>query len=312
MKNYDNSPEIERIRKIINTAFTGLSFDEESHTYTLNGKQLISTTTYLKRFSDTFNSFHASEAKGKKKLRENANDARTGKYYRARWKFVREEASMMGNRVHLYSECFPYFDDPMDWREQGVLDFFEWLPENYVVLFMELRVFDEESLHAGTVDGLLYNKDTGNLVIYDWKTNKRNINELYKNKNLKGDFKDVKATSLNKYSIQLSDYASVIQKNTDFKVEERWVVWLRQDPVNKKDADRNADYTVKRVKVDVKKNNFKLYKVKDYTERVKTSYKKNRKELETKNKPVSSVKEGLFSKKKETYNKKKKSLFSKK
>lgn len=312
MKNFCDSPETNKLRNKINIAFSGLSFDEETHTYMLNGKQLISTTTYLKRFSEAFNSYHASEAKGRKKLKENANDNRTGLYYRQRWKLIGNEASMMGTRVHLFSECFPNFDYPMDWREQAVLDFYEWLPDNYVVLFLELRVYDESTLHAGTVDGLLLNKDTGNLVIFDWKTNKRNINEVYNNKKLSGDFSNMYNTNLNKYTIQLSDYANVIQTNTDLKVEERWIVWLRQKPVNKKDKDRNDKYTIKRVKVDVNKPNFKLYKVKDVTKKIDKNYKKNRAELKEKSKPA-KVAQGLFSKKQNTYNKtKKKSLFSKK
>jgi len=247
MKNFNNSPEIEEIKNKINKAFSGLSFDEESHTYMVNGKQLISVTTYLKRFSDSFNSFFASEAKGKKMLRQNPNDVRTGQYYRQRWKYIRDEASYMGSRVHLYAETAPHFDNPIDWREQAVLDFYEWLPSKYEVLFLELRVYDEDTVHAGTVDGLALNTETNKLVIFDWKTNKRNINESYKNKNLKGIFKHLKATSLSKYSIQLSDYANVITKNTGLEFEGRWVIWLRNTPVNKKDSDRSNDYTIKRV-----------------------------------------------------------------
>ena len=231
-----NLLDIDSVRLKIQNSFSGLSFDEESHTYALNGKQLISTTTYLKRFTDSFNSFHASEAKEKKILRLNPNDKRTARYYRARWKHLKDEAAIMGTRVHLYAECYPDFDYPSDWREQGVLDFYKWLPSHYIVLFTELRVYDEETLHAGTVDGLLYNTKTGKLVIYDWKTNVRNINELYKNKNMKGDFSKLKSTSLNKFTVQLSDYANVITKNTGFEFEDRWVIWLSQGDVSKLDV----------------------------------------------------------------------------
>ena len=312
MKNFTITPEIEKVKNKILKAFSGLAFDEETHTYTLNGKQLISVTTYLKRFSDTFNSFHASEAKGKKMLRENEDDKRTGQYYRQRWKFIRDEASFMGSRVHLFAETAPYFDAPIDWREQAILEFYEWLPDKYTVLYSELRVYDEDTSHAGTVDGLALNTETGKLVIFDWKTNKRNINELYKNKNLKGDFKQLKATSLNKYAIQLSDYAHVINKNTGFEVEERWVVWLRSKDVNIKDSDRNDDYTIQKVKVDVDKPTFKIYKTVDHSKKIAASYKKHKAELKEKAKPA-TVKPGLFSKKQDSYQSKKtKGLFSKK
>jgi len=313
MKNFNNSPKIERIKNKINKAFSGLAFDEESHTYMVNGKQLISVTTYLKRFSDSFNSYFASEAKGKKMIRLNSTDKRTGQYYRQRWKFIRDEAAFMGSRVHLFAETAPHFDTPIDWREQAVLDFYEWLPAKYEVLFLELRVYDEDTVHAGTVDGLALNTETDKLVIFDWKTNKRNINELYKNKNFKGAFKHLKATSLNKFSIQLSDYSHVITKNTGYEFEDRWVIWLRDTPVNKKDSDRNSDYTVKRVKPDVDQPNFKIYKVKDYTKEIALSYSKTKKELREKSKPA-VVKKSLFAKTQDTSykSKKKKGLFSKK
>jgi len=311
-----NPTDIDSIKLKIQSAFNGLSFDEESHTYALNGKQLISTTTYLKRFTDSFNSFHASEAKEKKILRLNPNDKRTARYYRARWKHLKDEAAIMGTRVHLYAECYPNFDYPSDWREQAILDFYKWLPKHYVVLFNELRVYDEATLHAGTVDGLLYNTKTGKLVLYDWKTNGRNINELYKNKNMKGEFSKLKSTSLNKFAVQLSDYANVINKNTGFEVEERWIIWISQGDVSKLDADRSDDYTVEQVKPNVNEPNFKLYKVKDYSDVIEKSYHSNLSELVKEVKPA-VVSNGLFTKKDPTKpaykkSKTKKSLFSKK
>lgn len=312
-----NLLDIDSVRLKIQNSFSGLSFDEESHTYALNGKQLISTTTYLKRFTDSFNSFHASEAKEKKILRLNPNDKRTARYYRARWKHLKDEAAIMGTRVHLYAECYPDFDYPSDWREQGILDFYKWLPSHYIVLFTELRVYDEETLHAGTVDGLLYNTKTGKLVIYDWKTNVRNINELYKNKNMKGDFSKLKSTSLNKFSVQLSDYANVITKNTGFEFEDRWVIWLSQGDVSKLDADRSDDYIIDQVKPYQNQANFKLYKLKDYSTIIEKNYQASVIELKKEIKPA-VVSNGLFSKKDAaatSYKKtksKKKTLFSKK
>ena len=312
-KNYSNSKEIIDIRKKLEGSFKGLHFEEDSHTYTLNGKELISTTTYLSRFSDSFNSYWASEAKSKKLLKTDPDDTRSGHYYRMRWKLIGNEASSMGTRVHSYAETFPYFDTPYCWREQAILDFYEWLPEKYIVLALELRIYDEDSLHAGTIDGVLYNTETGKLVLYDWKTNRRNINECYKGKTLNGDFKNMASTSLNKYTLQLSDYAYVIQKNTGFEIEDRWVVWLRNTPVNKKDHDRNDDYVIKRVKAFIDEPTFKVYQTKDVTSKIEKSYKKTKKELK-KNQKAAKPKAGLFSKKENgnTKNTKTKSLFSKK
>lgn len=280
---------IDEIKKEIQSCFEGLMFDEDSHTYTLgDGKKLTSTSSYISKFSDSFNSYWASEAKGKKILSENSNDRRTPQYYRKRWEYVRDEATNMGSRVHMFAECYPNFDTPMCNKEQGVIDFFNWIPKHYKLLFLELRVYDKQYSRAGTMDGLLYNSKTGKLVIFDFKTNSRNILECYANKKLKAPFNFLYATNLNKYSLQLSDYMNMLEKNTLFEVEERWIVWLRNKKVDIKDFDRNDKYKLEDVKPDINKKNFKIFKVKDYSSEIfkdlskpKTlgSRKKNRKKV---------------------------------
>lgn len=279
----------EKIKRKLNKTFTGLVFDEPSHTYRIKNKVLVSTTTYIDKFSQEFNSYYASENKAKKILEFNPNDKRNSQYYRKRWEYVNKEATNMGSRIHMYAECWPDFDTPMCNGEQGVLDFFNWIPDNYELLFIEFRLFDEDYLRAGTMDGLLLNKDTNQLVIFDFKTNKRNILEYYSGKKLKEPFKDLPANNLNKYSLQLSDYMWMIEKNTGYKVEDRWVIWLREGDVAVKDKDRNDSYKIEAVTPDVNEQYFKLFKLKDYStemmndnkSNIPTSGKKNRKKQPT-------------------------------
>lgn len=309
MKNFTKSEKIDAIRNSILSSFLGLSFDAELHKYTVNGMVLTSVTTNLKNLTDSFNSYFASEAKGKKMLKLDPNDKRTGLYYRKRWDHIRNEATEMGNRVHLFAETAPRFDSPIDWREQAVMDFYEWLPAKYEVVELELRVYDIDTYHAGTIDGILYNTETGKLVIFDWKTNKRNINELYKNTNLKGKFKDIKATSLNKYALQLSDYSFVIEKKTGMEVEEHWVVWIRDTDHNIKDVDRSKDYKINKVKPFLDADKFNIYKTKRYNDRLIDYYDSIKTGLKDKATPQ-KIKPGTFKKKGRTV--KKKGLFSKK
>ena len=287
------------IKKSILDSFRGLYFDEDTHTYTWNGNQLISTTTYIGRFSDSFDPWWPSESKGKKNTKLNPDDRRTGQYYRQRWKFLGGEASNMGNRVHLFAESYPNFDLPFCPKEQGVLDFFNWLPNNYSILFSELRVFDREHLKAGTIDCIAYNKDTGKLVIIDWKTNNRSILEYYNNKKLKSPFNHLKATNLNKYSLQLSDYANILNNYTDYEVEEIWVIWLSNKKVYSKDSDRNKDYHINKVKPFLNEKNFKIFKLEDYTEDINNFIKEDKPNL-VKDVKKAKPKKGLFSKKTKT------------
>lgn len=257
--------QLQKIKNKLIKAFKDLKFDEDSHTYLIKNKKLLSTTTYIEKFSQEFNAYHASENKAKKIQENNPNDKRTSTYYRKRWEYVNKEATNMGSRIHMFAECYPNFDEPMCNGEQGVVDFFNWIPEEYELLFLEFRLYDEDSLRAGTMDGLLLNKNTGKLVIFDFKTNRRNILEFYTGKKLKEPFNNLYATNLNKYSLQLSDYMWMIEKNTEFKIEDRWVVWLRENECSIKCKDRNDSYKIDGVEPDVNEQFFKLFKLKDYS-----------------------------------------------
>ena len=67
-------------------------------------------------------------------------------------------------------------------------------------------MYDVKSKKAGTIDLILLNKETGKLIIVDWKTNFANLIQCYGNKKLKAPFKHVHDSKLNKYKLQLSTY----------------------------------------------------------------------------------------------------------
>jgi hypothetical protein len=258
----------EDVKEDLIKRFRKLHFDEDSHTYTINGKVLTSTTTYIDKFSQEFNSYYASENKARKIIQANPNDKRTAQYYRKRWDYINKEATNMGSRIHMFAECYPNFDEPICNGEQGVMDFFNWIPEHYQLLFLEFRLYDESTLRAGTIDGLLLNTKTNKLVIFDFKTNKRNILEYYTGKKLKDPFGDLYSTNLNKYSLQLSDYMWMIEKNTNYKVEERWIIWLKEGSPDKKCRDRGDAYKIDKVKPSYNRKFFKLFKVRDYSKQL--------------------------------------------
>lgn len=278
MKNTNNTT---KIRSQIEQNFTGLHFNEEEHKYLLSNERvidlnLISTTQFLKRYVEPFEPFIISSIKARKNLRSNPQDARTPQYYRNRWKLQSEVAAKNGTRLHNFAECYPNFDIPYDWKEQGVIDFFNWLPNKYQVISMELRVYDESTEHAGTIDLILYNKETKKLVIADWKTNGRNIFEQYKTKKMKAPFKHLKATSFNKFCLQLSDYKLMIEKNTKFEVEECWVVWLRCGASDVKDFDRTEDdaYSIEVVGLKHEDTYFNVHNTLDLSEGLRREYDK--------------------------------------
>ena len=159
------------VKEYISSKFSDLKFDEESHTYTLKGKKLTSTSTYIKkRFTNKFEGYRIAKAMADS-FNKNNPDAtqRDPFYYLYRWKQISTASTETGSRVHNYAEFnYPHFyDSPSCIQEQGVYDFYNDLDSKYVVLFMELKMYNEKYLKAGTADIIFYNTETNKIIIGD-------------------------------------------------------------------------------------------------------------------------------------------------
>jgi hypothetical protein len=176
VKKKRDSPEIKEIKLNIKNTFKGLVFVEDIHKYYYKNIELLGTTTFLKRFSEPFDEKKFSKileenTNRKIKLRNSKSTLRTTEYYLERWKSINSESILSGHRVHTYAEInYPDFlDEPYDEQEAGVVEFYKNLPNNYIVLFLELRMFSKKYKRAGTADIILYNKNTNKIIIGDYK-----------------------------------------------------------------------------------------------------------------------------------------------
>ena len=74
-----------------------------------------------------------------------------------------------------------------------------------------------------------FNKLTGGLVLVDYKTN----SDIHKNekyaKNMKVPLQHLKDFTLNHYYIQLSIYKYLVEKYTNLKIEEMFIVWFSEN-----------------------------------------------------------------------------------
>lgn len=256
---------IEEIKNILTDAFSNILFNEEDHEYVLNGYQLTSVTQNLANYVVDFNSYYAAESAYKNALKKNPNTTLTAAYFRQRWDLIGKEASAKGTRVHLYAEAYPDLQEPRDEKEEGVIEAYKYFEDNgYEVIFKEFVVYDDEYKKAGTIDLILYNKKTGNIVLADWKTNDKHLFESKKGRNLKGVFKEYQDTSYNQYSIQLSHYQYMIEKVTDLIVEDKILIWLNSNPRKKK-----GDYVYQRVDTLYKSDNVKMYLCRNLKDKIK-------------------------------------------
>jgi len=207
-------------------------FDEASHTYTVNGKQLISGTTFIKQFLPKFDAQSVADKIAEKRRT-------TPEVLLKEWDKKANEGSM----VHSYAE---WMHDPMadpglppyaiEANRVGLLTaqllqacdklqdkFFESIGAEKIIFSPGLGV-------AGMID-LLMKDPAGRVVVLDWKTNE----ELTVNNPFQNCFSPIdhlEDANLNHYALQLSLYQYIMMvegyfpEGTEFK---RIIVHLTED-----------------------------------------------------------------------------------
>lgn len=226
---------MEILKKYLRESFNGLEFNADLHKYYLNGQPLNdSVSSKLKQFYTPFNSDAISNfvALKRKISKEDV---------KAEWKQSADEAIAIGNKTHLFGELYAFDRNirPSSGYEVAVMKFWNQLPDHIVPVCCELQMYHWKDLYPGTSDIVLYNTNTGKLIIADYKTNK----DLYKNyrkQKMLAPFDDLLDCPLSKYKIQLS-YYQILLEQTSMEVEDRVIVWVKPDGTY--ELIRCEDYT---------------------------------------------------------------------
>ena len=196
---WDN-PKYEKIREVIKSDFSGLTFIEEGHKYFLNGKPMTCVSDVTHLFQEHFD----SPTKAIETSARNFNDPES-KYFRMTpeqilesWKKISDEACEHGTFTHECGESLfyymtgqidkilPGFKDRLTEdggfmllypKEEAAGKFYEDIPECIVPILAETKVYDEELGYSGTFDILFYydatldgkNPEKSGLMVMDWK-----------------------------------------------------------------------------------------------------------------------------------------------
>lgn len=224
-------------------------FDEESHTYTIDGTRAgwISTTQFIHGF---FGKFDPDDVISKMMKGRNWNPS--NKYWgmtpddiKKMWTDSGAEASSAGTRMHLdiehYYNAFPVGNLAGDAYEP--LEGIEWKyfmayeekfrkAKGFVPFRTEWLVFNEEIKLAGSID-MVYLKPDGTLAIHDWKRAKE---IKFENKYQSGlaPISHLPDTNYWHYSLQLNIYATVLEKFYGKVVSELALVVLHPNNKNYK------------------------------------------------------------------------------
>ena len=254
---YYDLPELQEIReRIVETYTNKLIFLEGPHEYYLDGVQYMCVSDVTHKYKPVTGEQMAENCV--KKWQKDQDPSY--KYYGltkeeilAQWAVKSGHACEFGTEVHAFgesmfyymigepekilSECADTFSDgiphPTSLHEEAVVKFWEDIPETFVPVLAETKVFNRNGTpYAGTFDILFYYVDEKNpqksgLVIFDYKTNE----DLYKNfrgQKLLWPFNDMLDMSYSYYTLQLGCY-QVPLENLGYKVIGRRLIWLRPD-----------------------------------------------------------------------------------
>lgn len=224
----------------LNKAFGDFKFYEENHTYTYKGKPIsIGATGLIEQYTQDFDAEAIAE---KVALKEN----KSVKQVLDEWKTKNQIACEKGHLGHLGAQslwnkenvlediksCSKAVKIPLETILKQANNFYSDYKDRLEHLADEFVIGSESYNLASAIDHLFINKLTGGLVLVDYKTN----SDIHKNekyaKNMKVPLSHLKDTTLNHYAIQLSIYKYLVEKYTNLKIEEFFIVYMSENIEN--------------------------------------------------------------------------------
>ena len=230
----------------LNKAFGDFKFFAEDHHYEYKGKRVgMSVTRLIEEYANEFN---AQEMADKVATR----DKKTIQQVLDEWSYKNKFACIKGSNCHDYAQClwsledFKY--DAFDNSEQFIQanEIIQQQAENFKFdydgilkhLAAEFVVGSDEYDIASAIDHLFINIRTGGLVLVDYKTNSYlgGYNDSGKQekfaKAMKIPLNGIKDLTINHYYLQLSIYRFLVEKYTNLKIEEMFIVYMSENIQN--------------------------------------------------------------------------------
>lgn len=236
--------------------FNHVEFKSESHTYLIKGKEACSVTTFLESFVKPFDKEYWALVKAQ-------SLGLTPQELISKWEYSSNLSKCKGSVFHSYIECilnktnftypqqeivYIFGHDPIQDAFHKTIPliqkFIDDIENKMVPVASEFIVGDEEYLIGGTIDQLFYNYKSKQLEIWDWKTNKDiKLNSKYFHLS---PIEHICDSDLDRYSLQLSLYKFILEKNTGLSIGNCYLTWFNESLTN-----------------------YKIFKCKDYKEEIK-------------------------------------------
>lgn len=225
-----------------------LTFDEEQHQYSLGDVEFISATQFLGQF---FSKFDPDAIVDKYYDKWQENPGKKPEYYgktkdeiKEMWVLNAQQRSQHGTDVHnaiedyikhcLSEESIELFSDPETRAKalQGV-KYWKIIDTLYKpkLVLPEKRIYSLEHGIAGTIDLLLVDSN-GEAMLFDWKTNHSIDNKGFMGQKAKYPISDLDDCNYEKYRLQLSLYAYILETEYDLPIKGLTLVHLTETKSN--------------------------------------------------------------------------------
>jgi len=219
--------------------FDDIVYYDDPHVYYKNGVKMTSVTTLIGKFEKEFDEEFFSKKKAKQLGITQAE-------VKAMWKRKNLISTVKGTAIHSYVEnylahkVFPYpesvvrsafnGEDPVREKYDKIIPlvhkFYDDIKGKLLPIKSEIIVGDSDYEICGMIDQLFYNKKSKTLELWDWKTNEKiTTTEPYK---LLSPISHLTQAKLDVYSLQLSLYKHIIQKNTNLKLGDSYLTWFNE------------------------------------------------------------------------------------
>ena len=196
-----------------------IQFSDSDHTYLIDKKnKAVSVPDLIGRYFPKFD----------KEFWANKESIKTGKPKNEilkKWDELGKKARDLGTELHEQIENFYYSKEYI--RSKELDKFFKFhknhIQDKYKPHRTEWRIFDEDKNLAGTVD-MVYEKENGELFIFDWKRSKKIINSdgsIEKNnpfENGLNGLSHLPSSDYVKYCLQQNIYKNILESKYDKKV----------------------------------------------------------------------------------------------
>lgn len=214
--------------------FDYIHFSEADHKYYYDNETKrfpIGSTGFIHKFANEFDEEYWSKRKAEER-------GITQEEILAEWKKIADDACYKGTNLHKFAENKinnKYDEVDVSNKLKQMFNSYYFKSQKYLVPVkselvigdLNLKYNGENFQIAGMIDQIYFSKKHNGIVLADWKTNKE-IKKENKWAKLKYPFQDLDDCNFNHYSMQLSLYKFIIEKNTNLKIKDMFIVWFNE------------------------------------------------------------------------------------